>query len=255
MPPLFTGVGVALVTIFDDQAAVDVSATADLAAQLTGLGVRSVLVAGTTGEAPALSPAERSKLVRAVREAVPADVPVIAGTGAATSRQAVELTSDAFDAGADAALVLSPPWVADPRPYYEAVAKGSPDQHLLAYHFPFASEPGIPVEVLADIPVAGIKDSSGDAERLVRSVEAFDGDVYVGSSAVLSMAAGVGAAGAILTLANLEPERCIAAFDGDGSAQRALLDAHLEAGRDFPVRLKQLVAERFGVSGAVRIGR
>ena len=255
MSPLFSGVGVALVTIFDGHGAVDVPATADLAAQLTGRGVAAVLVAGTTGEAPALSPAERSALIRGVRDAVPADVPVLAGTGAPTGCQAVELTHGAFDAGADAALVLSPPWVADPRPYYDAVAKGSPGERLLAYHFPFASAPGIPVEVLADLPVAGIKDSSGDAERLVRTVETFDGDVYVGSSAVLSMVAGVCAAGAILTLANLEPERCIAALGGDGSAQRALLDSHLAAGTDFPVRLKELVAERFGVSGAVRIGR
>ena len=139
MSPLFTGVGVALVTLFDDDGRLDTSATADLAVQLTGLGMRSVLVAGTTGEAMSLSADERSALIGAVRAAVPADVPVLAGTGAPTGAQAADLTTRALDAGADAALVLSPPAVADPRRYYERVAQAAADRPLLAYHFPFAA--------------------------------------------------------------------------------------------------------------------
>ncbi len=92
---LFTGVGVALVTLFREDGALDAPATADLAAQLAGLGVRCVLVAGTTGEAAALTADERDALVGAVRAAVPADVPVLAGTGAPTGRQAAELTERA----------------------------------------------------------------------------------------------------------------------------------------------------------------
>ncbi|HYX95028.1 MAG TPA: dihydrodipicolinate synthase family protein, partial [Geodermatophilus sp.] len=65
--PLFTGVGVALVTLFRDDGALDAPATADLAVQLVGLGVRCVLVAGTTGEAAALTAEERDALVGAVR--------------------------------------------------------------------------------------------------------------------------------------------------------------------------------------------
>lgn len=56
MASLFTGVGVALVTLFRDDGALDAAATAELAAALTDLGVRAVLVAGTTGEAAALTP-------------------------------------------------------------------------------------------------------------------------------------------------------------------------------------------------------
>lgn len=255
MAPLFTGVGVALVTLFDDDGALDAPSTAALAGQLVELGMRSVLVAGTTGEAASLTPDERTALVSAVRRAVPADVPVIAGTGAPTGDQAADLTARAFDAGADAALVLSPPTVADPRVYFDTVAKRVPDQPLLAYHFPFASTPGIPVELLPELPVVGLKDSSADPERLLREVEDFEGDVYAGSSAVLTMAGAIGAAGAILTLANADPEHCIAAFGGDGTAQRALLNGHLAMTRDFPVGIKRLVADRFGVSPAVRVGR
>ena len=161
----------------------------------------------------------------------------------------------AFDAGADAVLVLSPPGVADPRPYYDGVAKVAGDRPVLAYHFPRSSPPGIPVELLPDLPVAGVKDSSGDPERLLRELDTFGGDVYVGSAAMLAMAGVVGAAGAVLALANVDPQACARAFAGDGAAQRALLGSHLAAGRDFPAGLKALVAERFNVSRTVRLGR
>jgi 4-hydroxy-tetrahydrodipicolinate synthase len=254
MPPLFTGVGVALVTLFDDDRRLDAAATADLAVQLTGLGMRSVLVAGTTGEAMSLSADERSALIGAVRAAVPADVPVLAGTGAPTGAQAADLTTRAFDAGADAALVLSPPAVADPRPYYERVARAAADRPLLAYHFPFAASPGIPVELLPDLPVTGLKDSAGDAGRLLDELEVFDRDIYVGSTTVLTMGGAVGATGAILVLANAEPERCIAAFEGDGKAQVELAAPHRASMVGFPAGIKGLVADRFGVSAVARVG-
>lgn len=255
MDPLFTGVGVALVTIFDDAGALDTDATAQLATTLVDTGVRAVLVAGTTGEAMTLSAEERTALVGAVRDAVPSDIPVLAGTGAVTGAQAAELTIRALDAGADAALVLSPPQVADPRPYFDTVAKAAAAAPLMAYHFPFASTPGIPVDALPDLPVDSLKDSSADPERLMYEAEVFGGDIYVGSSAMLSMGAAMGLAGAILTLANAEPERCIAAFGGDGTAQRGLAGAHRAAVSDFPHGIKQMVNRRFGLNATTRVGR
>src|SRR3954463_13986179 len=161
MPPLFTGVGVALVTLFDDDGRLDTAATADLAVQLTGLGMRSVLVAGTTGEAMSLSADERSALISAVRGAIPADGPVLAGTGAPTGAQAADLTTRAFAAGGDPALVLSPPPGARPRaggprapprwrprararPRWSGALVGRPaaGRPLLAYPSPSAASPG-----------------------------------------------------------------------------------------------------------------
>ena len=69
--PLFTGVGVALVTLFDDDGDVDTDATAALAAELAAAGVRAIVVAGSTGEAAALDSAERVALAKVVREVVP----------------------------------------------------------------------------------------------------------------------------------------------------------------------------------------
>src|SRR4051812_33313568 len=162
-------------------------------------------------------------------------------------------TAAARDAGADAALVLSPPRVPDPRPFYAEVAAAAGDLPLLAYHFPAVSPPGIPVELLPQLPVIGGKDSSGDPERLLHTLSSWDGHLYPGSSALLSFAGPLGCPGAILALANAEPALCAAAFGGDPSAQRKLTDAHLTAARSFPAGIKALAAARYGTSPVSRV--
>jgi 4-hydroxy-tetrahydrodipicolinate synthase len=252
--PLFTGVGVALATLFDDDGEVDAKATAGLAATLADLGVRGVVVAGSTGEASALTAGERVALLTETRRAVPSGVPVIAGTGGASARQAAALTRDAREAGADAVLALCPPRNNDPRPYYDAVAKAAGGLPALAYHFPQTAPPGIPVEALPDLPVQGMKDSSGDPERLLSELEVFDRPLYVGAAMLVLLAGSLGIAGAILAVANADPEHAIAAFAGDPAAQRALLAAHRRVKARFPFGLKDAVADRFGTSRATRLG-
>ena len=252
--PLFTGVGVALATLFSDDGEVDAKATADLAATLVDLGIRGVVVAGSTGEASALTAGERVALLTETRRAVPPGVPVIAGTGGASARQAAALTRDAREAGADAVLALCPPRNNDPRPYYDAVAKAAGGLPALAYHFPQTAPPGIPVEALPDLPVQGMKDSSGDPERLLSELEVFDRPLYVGAAMLVLPAGSLGIAGAILAVANADPEHAIAAFAGDPAAQRALLAAHRRVKARFPFGLKDAVADRFGTSRATRLG-
>jgi 4-hydroxy-tetrahydrodipicolinate synthase len=251
---IFLGVGVALVTLFDADGEVDHAATADHAERLVAAGMRAVVVAGSTGEAAALTRHERSELVSAVRDRIDPVIPVVAGTGAASARQAAELTADAVGAGAEAVLALSPLRAADPSRYYESVRVAAGSTPVLGYHFPAMSPPGIPVDVLATLPVDGVKDSSGDAGRLLETVETYDGAVYVGSTALIVQAGAIGCAGAILAAANLEPEDCVAAFQGDGLAQRRLLAAHQTSGRHFPHGLKEALAEAFGTSPITRMG-
>ncbi|MDQ1403587.1 MAG: 4-hydroxy-tetrahydrodipicolinate synthase [Actinomycetota bacterium] len=251
---MFTGVGVALVTLFDDGGNLLAQATAEHAARLVGLGVRAIVVAGTTGEAAALTTGERVALIQNVRAAIDGRVPLLAGTGAASTRQAVELTGQALEAGADAVLVLSPPNTTDALPYFVAVAKAAAGAPLLAYHYPAVSPPGIPVQALDTLPIDGLKDSSGEPERLLEELSFWGGHLYTGSSAILALAGPMGCAGAILALANVEPERCIAAFAGDTTAQRQLAPAHLAARRSFPRGIKQLTARRFGTAVHSRMG-
>jgi 4-hydroxy-tetrahydrodipicolinate synthase len=252
--PLFRGVGVALATVFDDDGEVDAKATAGHAATLVELGVRAVVVAGSTGEAAALTSEERLALLTETRRAVPAGVPVVAGTGGPSARQAAALTRDARDAGADAVLALCPPRTSDPRPYYEAVAEAAGDLPALAYHFPQTSPPGIPVEVLPELPVQGMKDSSSDPQRLLAELEVFDRWLYVGAASILLMAGALGIEGAILAVANVDPEHAIAAFAGDPDAQRALFAAHKRVRDSFPHGLKAAMADRFGTSPSTRLG-
>jgi 4-hydroxy-tetrahydrodipicolinate synthase len=233
---------------------VDAKATAAHAATLVELGVRAVVVAGSTGEAAALTAEERIALVIETGKAVPAGVPVVAGTGGPSARQAAALTRDAREAGADAVLALCPPRSTDPRPYYRAVAEAAGDLPTLAYHFPQTAPPGIPVEVLPDLPVQGMKDSSGDPERLLAELQVFGHPLYVGASSILLMAGSLGVPGAILAVANVDPEHAIAAFAGDPDAQRALFTAHKRVQRRFPFGLKDAIADRFGTSRVTRLG-
>ena len=252
--PIFSGVGVALLTIFDSSGDVDASATADLASRLVDLGMQSVLVAGTTGEAASLTTEERTKVVRAVKAALGPNVVVLAGSGAPSAQQAVNLTKAALDAGADAVLVLSPPQSSDPRRYYDLVAGAAGEASVLAYHFPAASAPGLPVAMLSELPVVGLKDSSGDLRRLYDELDVFAGWLYTGSTNLVLLAGALECAGAILAIANLQPELSIRAFAGDGSAQRQLVAAADEVFGRRPHGLKEAVSERFGTSPTARMG-
>ncbi len=259
---LFSGVGVALVTIFDSGGAVDEAATARLAQNLARRGMRVVLVAGTTGEAGKLTEGERVGLIKAVRSALPDDVPVLAGTGAVSAEVAVRLTEAAVEAGADAVLAYPPPdWDAGTGPadsglhgFYAGVAKAAAGKPVLAYHVPWVSSPGVPVDQLPGLPVAGIKDSSGSADRLLDELTHYPGATYVGSSALLALAGPMGGAGAILAIANVEPELCGAAFAGDGSAQLRLAATHLAVRAGGPAELKRLLASRSDFPATSRVG-
>ncbi len=249
---LFRGPGVALVTIFGQDGEIDPAATGKLAADLVTRGMRGVVVAGTTGEAATLNERERAVLIETVRHAVPAATPVLAGTGAPSARQAAALTRDAVSAGADAVLTWPPPGSADLAGYYAAVADAAGGRPVLAYHFPRISAPGVPVAALAGLPVAGVKDSSGDPDRLLDEVVHYRGATYVGSSALLALAGPLGAAGAILALANIEPERCAAAFAGDAAAQLGLADSHLSVQRGGVAALKAVLAADRGTPAVTR---
>lgn len=252
--PLFSGIGAALLTFFDDDGRLLVEACAEHAVRMVEAGCAAIVVAGTTGEASSLEAGERIALVSGVRAALPTAIPLLAGTGAPSAREAVTHTRAACDAGADAVLVLSPPHTADPRSYYDKVAKAAEGTPLLAYHFPQVSPPGVSLDQLLDLPVDGLKDSSGDAGRFLCCLERFGGDLWTGSPSLVLLSGAVGAAGAILALANLVPERCVTAWEGDVLAQRELAVLHETTYVRFPVVLKSQVSARYGTPTGCRLG-
>jgi 4-hydroxy-tetrahydrodipicolinate synthase len=250
--PVFTGVAVALVTFFDEHGHVDLAATANLACHLADRGARAIVVAGTTGEASHLSTKERLRLLDAVRKAVADEVPVVLGTGNRSAGVSVpDLTRRAAEHGAAAALALSPHH-GDVREFYGEVVAAAGAMPVIAYHYPQWCPPGIDLEDLKVLKVAGVKDSSGDSERLLETLAVYHKPVYTGSSAIVAWAGMLGATGAILAAANLEPELCSDAFAGSVEAQKDLLHAH-KIFTCYGVKgLKEELARRYGTSTVCR---
>jgi dihydrodipicolinate synthase/N-acetylneuraminate lyase len=252
--PIFRGAGVALVTLFDDLGAVDVTATVAHAVSVVERGVRAVLLAGTTGEFWALTESDRVELVRAARAALPADVPVLAGTGADDVSDAARMTAAAAAAGADALLVLPPRGAADLLGYYTAVVDAAAGRPVLGYHMPTVSPPGLDLDSLGALPVDGIKESSLDPRRLLAELDIFTDNVYAGVDSLLSYAGPLGCSGSLGALANVAPELSVAAFTGDASAQRRLSPIERSALEGFPLGLKKILHERAGTSTALGRG-
>lgn len=250
--PLFTGIGVALVTLFDDDGALLADRTAELAATLVDLGVQAVLLAGTTGEPWALNADERIELCAAVRGQLPAGTPILLGTGGGSWEQTEQLTRHCADAGADALLITPPPGHPADAEHFTGLRALTGDTRVWAYHVPVLSAPGVPVGVLPDLPADAIKDSSGSADRLAAELAVARAPVYVGSPMVLALAGRLGATGALLAIAATHLPLCVQAFAGDLDAQAHLAAPHLRSLQSFPAVLKQTIADRYGTSAATR---
>ena len=250
---LFTGVGVALVTLFDDDGGLLPEQTAELAGRLVERGVKAVLVGGTTGEPWALDAQDRIALCTAVRDRVPDEIPVLLGTGAFSWADTEALTRACLVAPADAFLIMPPPGVPADVEHYDRLRVIAGEMPIWAYHVPELSAPGVPFDVAPKLDVDAMKDSSGDSDRL--AIEWAHGDgrpLYTGSPTVLALARALDISGAILALANTAPELCIAAFEGDLAALPELCRLHVESLVDFPVNFKRTVSAAWGTPSHTR---
>ena len=247
-PALPTGVGVALVTVFSSGDEPDLAATAARARACVDLGVTSVLVAGTTGEAQRLSAGDRLRLAEAVRGAA-GEVPVIVGTGDPDAGRALDTTGKVAAAGAADALLVYAPRGSDPEAFFGKVLDEAGAVPVLAYHNPGLA-PAAPIEptVVPGLGVAGMKDSSGSTNRLAELVEA-GVELYVGSVTQVLLAGACGARGALLAAANVAPSLCIAAWNGEAAAQRALFGVHLRCAAGGFGFLKSVPPDGFAAQG------
>lgn len=203
--PRFGAVLTAMVTPFDDDGALDLDAAAALARWLVDQGNDGLVLAGTTGEGPTLTDAEKVDLWRAVREVV--TVPVVAGTGTYDTRHTVELTRKAADAGVDGALVVTPyynrPSQAGLEAHFRAVAAAT-DLPLLVYDIPVRTGRKVAHDVLVrlarEVPtVVGVKDAAADVGATARLVAAAPAafEVYSGNDDQTLPLLAVGAVGTI----------------------------------------------------------
>jgi 4-hydroxy-tetrahydrodipicolinate synthase len=176
--------------------------------------VNGLVTSGTTGEFPYLTRDEKRRLVAiGVEEA--GGKPVIAGCGASSTREALTLTRDAEDAGATAALIVTPYFLhpSDKGVYqhfYEIAT--NVDLPVILYNIPQVMDAYLPrtvVEDLADIPnIIGLKDSSGNLTYTMELLEYVGDriDIFVGHDEVALPALAGGVSGFILASANVYPE-------------------------------------------------
>jgi len=230
---------VALVTPMKPDGAVDEAALAGLVEWHIAEGSDGIVAVGTTGESATLDETEHCRVIRQVVDTVAGRVPVIAGTGANSTSEAIDLTRCARDGGADACLLVTP--------YYNKPTQ----EGLYLHHKAIAEAVDIP-QILYNVPgrtacdmlpdtvarlagitnITGIKEATGDLERVTRIRELCGPDfaIYSGDDATGCEAMLRGANGVISVTANVVPAAmhalCVAALAGD-RAEAERIDATL----------------------------
>ncbi len=223
---IFKGIGTALVTPFR-RGRIDYPSLDKLLERQIDAGVDALVIGGTTGEAATLSDRERYALYAHAIEMIGGRCRVVLGTGTNDTRVAIRHTKVAERLGADGALLVTPYYnkgtVEGLCRHYEAIAAAS-ELPLILYSVP--SRTGVTIDLrslerLAKIEsIAGIKEASDSADRLVR-LAAFGDELplYAGNDSQTYTALALGGAGVISVVSNLCP-----------SAMREISDAYL-AGR------------------------
>lgn len=212
---IFTGSIVALVTPMQADGSVDWESLEGLLDWHIAAGTAAIGAVGTTGESATLDVGEHLKVVRHCVNHLGGRLPVIAGTGANATREAVELTRGAAEAGADACLLVTPYYN---RPsqrglfeHYRTIAEAVPVPQVL-YNVPGRTAVDLQNETalrLAEIDnIVGIKDATGDIGRgrelIAAAPEGFA--VYSGDDATAAELMLAGGAGNISVTANVVPE-------------------------------------------------
>lgn len=185
--PVFTGSGVAIITPFTHDG-VDYPALSRLLDFQLENGTDAIIVCGTTGEAAAMSYAERARTIEAAVRHVDGRVPVIAGTGSNNTENAIALSADAVRAGADALLVVTPFYnKATPKGlirHYTAIADAA-EKPVILYHVPSRTGVKCTAEVyaaLAEHPnIVGVKEAGGDLALVQKTRELCPEDFYIWS--------------------------------------------------------------------------
>ena len=232
---MISGSMVALVTPMDAQGGLDWDALSKLVDFHLQEGTNAIVAVGTTGESATLDVHEHVEVIRRVVDQVAGRIPVIAGTGANSTREAVELTQNAKSVGADACLLVTP--------YYN-----KPTQEGLYQHFRHIAENVAIPQILYNVPgrtacdmlpetverlakvayIIGIKEATGDLQRAQDILNRVSSDflVYSGDDATAVELMLMGGKGNISVTANVAPramaELCAAAMRGDAATARAI---------------------------------
>lgn len=226
---------VAIVTPMFEDGRLDIPSLNTLIDFHVDQGTDGIVIVGTTGESPTVDFDEHCLLIQTAVRQVNGRVPVIAGTGANSTKEAINLTQKAKDLGADACLLVAP--------YYN-----KPTQEGLYQHFKAVADAVNIPQILYNVPgrtgcdisndttlrlaahpnIVGIKDATGGIERgtdlLLRAPQDFA--VYSGDDATAMALMLLGGKGVISVTANVAPklmhEMCVSAIAGDIVTARAI---------------------------------
>ena len=268
---MFKGSLVAIVTPMHEEGGLDLDRFRSLLDFHIVQGSDGVVVVGTTGESPTVDFDEHHLLMKTAVDHVAGRIPVIAGTGANSTREAIDLSIFAKNAGVDACLSVAPyynkPTQEGLYQHFKAIAEAVEIPHIL-YNVPGRTVADIHNDTalrLAQIPnIVGIKDATGDIGRgcdlLFRAPSGFS--IYSGDDVSALALLLLGAHGIISVTANVAPkmmhDMCIAAFSGDLNTARALnnkllrlhIDLFVEAN---PIPVKWAVTQMGLINPGIRL--
>ncbi len=227
MNPLFKGAGVAIVTPFNPDGSINFEKFGQLIDFQIDNGTDAIIVAGTTGESPTLSPSEHSELIRYAVVIAKSRVPVIAGTGSNDTYFAIEHSVQAQKDGADGLLMVTPYYNKTSQKglvkHYEAIA-AKVDLPIILYNVPSRTGLNILPKTyleLTKIPnIIATKEASGNISQIAET-RALCGDslpIYSGNDDQIVPIMALGGRGVISVISNIIPketrEICALCFDG-----------------------------------------
>lgn len=231
--PEFKGIFPAMITPFTQQEEIDETALKKIIDYLIGKGVHGIQCCGSTGEAGSLSRTERRQVIELTVKHVNKRTPVIAGTGTSSTKMTIELTKDAAEAGADAALVITPFYIIPTEEgiyeHYKTIAK---EVHIpiIAYNVPQATmvnlTPALLKRLVENIDsIVGVKESSGKTWQIAEIIRLVGDKIstLTGDDAGLYPDLLLGCSGAIVAIGNVAPRMAVEIFESinKGDLRRA----------------------------------
>lgn len=226
---IFEGAGVALITPFTDSGEVNFPKLAELLEEQIAGGTDAIISCGTTGESSTMTHEEHIEVVRYTCQVVNGRIPVIAGAGSNSTKEAVHLSREAEKAGADGLLLVTPYYNKATQngliAHYKTIAEAV-DIPILLYHIPgrtgVTMKPETIVTLCREVPnIVGVKEASGNFSSVAAMMQMADGcvDLYSGNDDQVVPLLAMGGKGVISVLSNVAPRQthdmCQSFFDGD----------------------------------------
>ena len=229
------GIIPAMVTPLDDQGRINEGALRKLTNHLIDGGVHGLFPVGSQGEFFSLTFEQKKEAIRIVVDETRERVPVYAGTGAVTTREAIETTKMAQDLGVSAVSAITPYFLVPSQreliAHYTAVAKACPKLPILLYSNPDRTQVPFPTSTVLELAavenIVGIKDSSGDMSltaEYIRLTRGMDFHVLMGRDTLIYAALCYGAKGSICATGNVDPRVPVEIYEAflAGDHRRAL---------------------------------